>query len=436
MMRKKDTFRFFVFASKYLQVFLQKINLSIHFFLKNELFNHAGAAAFFFLLSVTPVFLLMLIAFDHYLISYPDVSIGFFAFLKSINDNLDKDFLIKIGLLNVNTTTIGIFGLVNLLWAGRSILTSIQRGLGVIFPSEKIRTPLVVNTFSFIILSFLLFLSVLATFLSMGINLFQAFQPESLIAKAFVLTFLPAVRRLLPLLIIFLVIFLAYRFVPPQKPKTASSLIGALGCAFSVILLHELFSKFFDVTQYKVIYGVLGSLILMVLWIYFSFVLFFFFAEYTFVSDKIDVLVLERLYFFRLQDDAKKKRIEKFLYHHPKLIFEKYAKHYKVGDVIFQQGDNSTEIYFIQRGNIGIYRKTDDSKEKIAALEEGEVFGEMAYLLNESRTATAVAEAESFLITVNPAIFEELLQVNNTISRNVIQLLCNRLRKTHFTERP
>jgi membrane protein len=435
-MRKKNNFRPFVFTSKHLQVFLQKINLSVHFFLKNELFNHAGAAAFFFLLSVTPVFLLLLIAFDHYLISYPDVSVSFFGFLKSINDNLDKDFLIKIGLLNVNTTTIGIFGLVNLLWAGRSILTSIQRGLGVIFPSEKIRTPLVVNAFSFIILSFLLFLSVLATFISMGINLFQAFQPESLVAKALLLTFLPAVRRLLPFLIIFLVIFLAYRFVPPRTPKSASSLTGALWCASSVILLHTLFSRFFDVTQYNVIYGVLGSLILMVLWIYFSFVLFFFFAEYTFVSDKIDVLVLERLYFFRLQHDVKKKRIEKFLYNHPKRIFEKYAKHYRAGDVIFQQGHQSTEIYFIQQGSVGIYRKINDKNEKIATLAEGEVFGEMAYLLDENRTATAVTEVESFLMTVSPAIFEELLQVNNTISRNVIQLLCNRLRKTHFTERP
>ncbi len=436
MMRRKDTYRFTVTTSEYLQVFLQKINLSIQFFLKNELFNHAGAAAFFFLLSVTPVFLLILIAFDSYLISYPDVSDNFFAFLKSINDNLDKDFLVKIGHLNVKTTTIGIFGLVNLLWAGRSILTSIQRGLGVVFPSEKIRTPLVINAFSFIILSSLLFLSVIATLVSMGINLFMAFHPESLIAKAFVFAFLPAVRRLLPFLIIFLVIFLAYRFVPSHKPKTASSLIGALWCSSSVILLHILFSKFFDVSQYNVIYGVLGSLILMVLWIYFSFVLFFFFAEYTFVSDKIDLLLLERLYFFRLQHDTKKKRIENFLYRHPKRIFEKYAQHYNAGEVIFRQDEKTTEIYFIQQGSIGIYRETNDRKEKIANIEEGEVFGEMAYLLDENRTATAVTETDALLMVVNPAIFEELLQVNHTISRNVIQLLCNRLRKTHFAERP
>ena len=139
MTRKKDIGGFFNFIWKHFQVFLQKTILSVNFFLKNELLNHAGAAAFFFLLSVTPVFLLILISFDRYLISFPDVSVSFFAFLKSINENLDKDLLVRIGLLNVNTTAIGIFSLINLLWAGRAILTSIQRGLGIIFSAEKIR---------------------------------------------------------------------------------------------------------------------------------------------------------------------------------------------------------------------------------------------------------------------------------------------------------
>lgn len=126
------------FILRHFQVFLQKISLSLHLFFRNELFNHAGAAAFFFILSIPPVFLLLLIAFDRYLVSYADASVIFFEFIKSINENLDKDLLVKIGLLNVNTTAIGIFGLLNLLWAGRAIITSIQRGLGIIFPGSAI----------------------------------------------------------------------------------------------------------------------------------------------------------------------------------------------------------------------------------------------------------------------------------------------------------
>jgi len=125
----KDNESFFDLIWRHFQVFLQKISLSVDLFIKNELFNHAGAAAFFFLLSIPPFFLLLLIAFDRYMSSYAEASAIFFEFMKNIHENLDKDFLVKIGLLNVNTTAIGILGLLNLLWAGRAILTAIQRGL-------------------------------------------------------------------------------------------------------------------------------------------------------------------------------------------------------------------------------------------------------------------------------------------------------------------
>ena len=170
---------------KRFQIFLQKIILSINLFLKNELLNHAGAAAFFFLLSVTPIFLLLLLSLDHYLTSYPYISDNLFSFLKNVNENLDRDFLIKFGLLNVKTTAIGVFGLLNLLWAGRWILTSIHRGLRIAFPAEMICTPIAMKIFSFLILSILLLLSVLVTFISIGFNFFQFFLADNLIGQTF-----------------------------------------------------------------------------------------------------------------------------------------------------------------------------------------------------------------------------------------------------------
>jgi membrane protein len=436
MPAQKSTNRFFKLIEPHAQVFLQKINLSINLFLKNELFNHAGAAAFYFLLSVTPVFLLLLIAFDRYLISYPDFSMTFFTFLKSINENLDMDFFIKIGLLNVDTTAIGIFGLLSLLWAGRSILTSIQRGLGIIFPADKSRPALVMNTFSFIFLSFLLLLAVLATFISMGFNFMQTILPDSQIVQLLFKTLLYTARRLLPVFMTFIVIFLIYRFMPFQKPKTGSSFVAALFCSLSIILIHTIISKFFSFSKYNVIYGFFGSVILIVLWIHFSFVLFFFFAEFTFVSDRIDILLLERFYFFKFIYDEKGKKVQKFLFRHPKLIFEKYAKRYKPGDILFREGDKIKDIYFIYKGTISIYHNSHESKHKVATLGEGEVFGEMAYLLNENRIATAVAETESIVMVIVPDIFEELLQTNHLFSRKLIQVLSDRIRKTHHWDKP
>ncbi len=435
-MPPKDSDNLFNFILRHFQVFLQKISLSLHLFFRNELFNHAGAAAFFFILSIPPVFLLLLIAFNRYLVSYADVSVIFFEFIKNINENFDKDLLAKIGLLNVDTTAIGIFGLLNLLWAGRAIITSIQRGLGIIFPAAKKRTPLVMNIVSFIILSILLLASVLITFLSIGLNFIHTLLPESAIIQTFFQALLPVLRQFFPFVIIVILIFMAYRLLPPDKPQTTSSLISATGCSLSIFLVNMLFSRFFTVTQYSVIYGVLGSLILMVLWIYFSFLLFFFFAEYTFVSDKLDILVFEQMYLFRFSHSVKEKKIQKFLFNHPKRVFEKYAHRYKAGEILFREGDQGTYIYFVDQGSIDIFRKVEGRDRKIATIPAGGVFGEMAYLLNESRTATAIAETESILLVMMPDVFEELLQANTIFSRDIIQVLCNRLRKTHFAERP
>jgi len=435
-MAAKDNDSFFNLIWRHFQVFLQKINLTVDLFIKNELFNHAGAAAFFFLLSIPPFFLLLLIAFDRYLSSYTEASAVFFEFMKNIHENLDKDLLVKIGLLNINTTAIGLLGLLNLLWAGRAILTSIQRGLGVIFPAEKFRPPVVTNIFSLVILSILFLVSILITFVSIGFGFVQNLLSGNIIVQTFFQSLLPFIRRSLPLLIIVLLIFLAYRFVPAKRPKTSSSLIGALCCALSIFLVHLLFSKYFSVTRYSVIYGVLGSLILMVLWVYFSFVLFFFFAEYTLVTDKLEVLVLERMYLFRIRQNNKGKKIEKFLFSHPKRIFEKYARRYKPGEILFNEGEKSTDIYFVDRGSVDIFRKIEDRNHKIATIPGGSVFGEMAYLLKESRTATAIAATESVLLTLTPDIFEDLLRSSTTFSRDVIQVLCDRLRKTASLIKP
>ncbi|MFC1825958.1 YhjD/YihY/BrkB family envelope integrity protein [Thermodesulfobacteriota bacterium] len=432
----KENDSYFKLIWRHFQVFLQKINLSVDLFVKNELFNHAGAAAFFFLLSLPPLFLLLIIAFDRYLSSYPEASAVFFEFMKNIHENLDKDFLIKIGLLNVSTAAIGLLGLLNLAWAGRAILTAIQRGLGVIFPAEKFRPPVITNIFSLVILSILFLASILITFISVGFNFVQNILSGNIIVQTFFQSLLPLIRRSLPLFIIVLLIFLAYRFVPAKRPKTSSSLVGALGCAFSIFLVHILFSKFFTVTRYSVIYGVLGSVILMVLWVYFSFVLFFFFAEYTLVTDKLEVLVLERMYLFRMKPDNKGKRVEKFLFSHPKRIFEKYARRYEPGEILFNEGEKSTDIYFVDRGSVDIFRKIEDRNHKIATIPEGGVFGEMAYLLNESRTATAIAATESILLILTPDIFEDLLKSSTTFSRDVIQVLCDRLSKTAFLIKP
>lgn len=426
-MLSNDADRFPTVVLKYFQVFLQKLGLSVNLFVQNELFNHAGAAAFFFMVSIPPVFLLLIIAFDHFLVSYSQASDVLFGIMKNINENLDKDFLVKIGLLNLKPTALGIFGLLYLLWAGRAILTAIQRGLSVIFPAEKVRPQLVTTVLSLVILSVLLAISVLLTFISIGFKFFQHLLEADPVVQSLLPSLLPIVRQFAPFLFIVLLIFIVYRFVPPSRPKTVSSLVSAISCSMAIYIIHSLFSKFFTVAQYSVIYGVLGSLILMVLWVYFSFLLFFFFAEFTFVSDNLDVLILDKMLLLRINKNLKAKKIEKFLYQQPKWFFEKYTRQFHTNDIIFREGDSSSDIYFVEKGSVNLIHENDGHKKIIASVGENEIFGAITYLLNEYRNTTATANTESVLLVIKPHIFEELLKVNPSFSRDIIQLLCDRI---------
>ena len=410
--------------------------LTSSLFLKNELLYHAAASAFFFLLSIIPIFLLLLLTFNKYLASFPNISDDFFAFLKNINSNVDKDFLIRIGLINVKANVAGVIGILDLLWAGCWILTAIQKGLEIVFKSQKIRTTLVMNVLSLLALTVMLGLAFVVAVISIGLNFFQAMMADNIFFLSLISSFLPVIRNLLPFLSIFLLIFLSYRFVPGTKPTAKSSLKGALWCALAVILLHVLMARFFSVTHFNIIYGVLGSLILMLLWVHFTFVLYFFFAEYTYVSENIDSLTIGRMVFFQSQPDINGKIIERFLFKHPKRVFEKYARHYQAGEIICREGDDTTDIFYVYRGKISVYHEIEETQQLFAVIEAGEFFGEMAYLLHEKRMATAISETESTILIISSDIFEELLQVNQPFARDIIQQLSNRLRKIHLPERP
>jgi CRP-like cAMP-binding protein len=56
-----------------------------------------------------------------------------------------------------------------------------------------------------------------------------------------------------------------------------------------------------------------------------------------------------------------------------------------------------------------------------------EIIGTTACLLDKPRATTAIAETEPLLLVIDPYVFEELLHINPSFSRDIIQLLCDRL---------
>ncbi len=413
--------------------FLRRVVLASQLYGKNELQNHANAAAYSFLLSVMPVLLLIILILDRAVGRYPSLSENLFAVINRINPVWDKKTLTDIGLVNLRGTAVGVVGAVNLLWASRQIFVSINRGINIIFPAAKKRNSFAATGFSFIFVTVFVLIIIIMSFLNAGLNIFETvketeigFFPSSALLGLF--------RQGLPYLFAFLVIFLTYRFIPVSRPRTGAALQGAVFCTLSIFIIQSFFSRIFTVEKYTFIYGILGSLVLSLVAVQLIFVLYFLFAEFVYVSESFDVLILERLYALKNLKNEKGRPVERFLFRDPANLLARYLRFYAKGEPVFRQGDDSQDVYFLYSGRIGIYLYKEGIEDPVslAGIGEVEIFGEMAYLLNEKRTATAVCEEDSTLFVLPPEIFEEFLKMNELVSYDIIRILSERLKKTNF----
>lgn len=108
------------------------------------------------------------------------------------------------------------------------------------------------------------------------------------------------------------------------------------------------------------------------------------------------------------------------------------TKAYDRGRVIFREGDPGDCMYEIENGRVGIYRDYGGPDEQmIDDLYGGKVFGEMGLLDHAPRTATVVVlEDQTILTRVSEGNFNAWFAENPMQVLNVMQQMCNRLRKT------
>ena len=65
---------------------------------------------------------------------------------------------------------------------------------------------------------------------------------------------------------------------------------------------------------------------------------------------------------------------------------------------------------------------------------EGELFGEMALILNQKRSATIVCKLASELIEINKEKFDELLSSASSDVKSLISQLCGELSKRNSSK--
>jgi CRP-like cAMP-binding protein len=80
---------------------------------------------------------------------------------------------------------------------------------------------------------------------------------------------------------------------------------------------------------------------------------------------------------------------------------------YRAGDVIFNEGDYSTDAYILRSGRVEIFVSRGGDR-RLAVLHEGAVFGELALLTDQVRTAGARALDDAKLLVIEQDGFLDL----------------------------
>ena len=107
------------------------------------------------------------------------------------------------------------------------------------------------------------------------------------------------------------------------------------------------------------------------------------------------------------------------------------TRNYPKNSMIILEEEMGDVVFIVMSGTVKITRVNDEGKEVILAmLGSGEVFGEMAILDGESRSANALSQENCEVVTINREDFLSLLKTNNKVSLNLMTEIAIRLRKS------
>jgi membrane protein len=388
---------------------VQRFYLTLTTFNRNGLSNHASAGAYAFLLSLAPTLIIIAFVLSRTFVSNPETAAGFIAGLGLIGSAFDSKSTVDTFLSSAKPGITGLVSLAGMIWTARIFAQTLQRGLRFVFTDSKasaVRDHLVMFSLEFAIILF-------AVLMALSAQVFTGVM-RSLV---------------LPALGLGLIIWGAYRFVPKPAPGFAAVLWGAgtSTALFSVVSLG--FRYFLNPAKYDVLYGTLGNLILLLVNVYFFFVFFYIGAELVFVIDSFDALLFSKVR--QVQGGKTKNPLERRLFSSMSGSLMKYRCSYKSGEVVFYKGDERIgHIHYLLSGKAGVYLTDEALKTKnpVALIEPGSFFGEMAYLLSESRSATIAAETDIAVMALPPSLFDKIIRSDPETDRAVLAVLSTRLK--------
>ncbi len=392
-------------------------------FMSNELQNHAAATAFYFLLSAAPMALL---------VSYASQALALVAetsnlatiLLAAFYDQFHLDRLMAMGFIPSSArVSAGGIGVLTLVLSSRGLVNAVHSAFRVIFP-DGARRRLVTSWLLPLVIIPAVFSLVVLAFLAQGALTFLA---EFDILGGYRNALLKSASTLLSLAAIWGLIFTAYWRLPLKSPGIRPAMLLAGLCTLTLAVLFAGFGRFFNIEQYRSLYGALGGVVFVLIGSYFACLAFYFWAQCLEALAKVDVAALENLVLGLKA--ANGNRLNALVFGRGDRLLAKFGRRFAAGEVLIREGDDGQEAFYLYSGQVELFKSTTGRPHKLGEMEAGELFGEMAYLLKEKRSASVIAKTETVALVLPPTMLEALMRFSAPLSRRIVATLSQRLRR-------
>lgn len=114
------------------------------------------------------------------------------------------------------------------------------------------------------------------------------------------------------------------------------------------------------------------------------------------------------------------------------LAFSSTSLTFEEGEELFREGDPADGAYIIEEGKVDVLRGHDGHWVKVGSLGKSDLFGEMALILNRTRSATIRAAQHLNVLKIDPDVFLRMVTENPDAALTIMRTLSEKI--TRLTE--
>lgn len=268
---------------------LRKFNDDNGFFLSSGI-------AFNILINLIPFILLLLALVGTYLYNDQEVLNHIRAYIRNVAPALDPKIIGSLMDLIESRQIVGILGFVGLLWFSTWVFASLRIALDIVFRVEKSRGMLGAIGIDLLMILLAGIFLLVSMILTSVVTFLQGYHGQIPVAIGPTIQWI--LKYLLPFLFTYCMFFFIYKIIPNTRVHFASALQTALFISLLWELAKHLFGWYVvHLATYSIFYGSLSTVIIFVLWVYYSSMILVVGAEFAYfleedpqrsMADKVD----------------------------------------------------------------------------------------------------------------------------------------------------